>query len=404
MRNPMAEPQTAILRARRAAGNASRGIRHRLEVFLRSDAARLLRAGRVSWLVMAAGVAAGVLMILAEFLLIRYVTTITASCSDLATPALRDSCQTSGHESHHWALAILGLFVIVMAFGAAAGKSRPAAYALLASGLVCLLITLARDLPDTSKKGQVGVAFADAQAHTGAGFWLELIGGLLAVGAAALALTTPVVEPAEGEVEEGEAEEAEAEEPEAEEAAEEPEAPEEKPAARRRRRRKGDEGEVSEAALGEPEAEAGKAPDEEPAAKKPDAARARAARRRRSRRPRPTEAEPSPGEQPADEEQPAAEQAAAEAETAEGDAVPSVEHDSPAARRSAERRARRERARAKREKAQRERQRPARERARKKAAETEDSQSRGTTESKGDEAGDSWDVSAETSEDEPEAS
>ena len=273
-------------------------------------------------------------MILAEFLLIRYVTTITASCSDLATPALRDSCQTSGHESHHWALAILGLFVIVMAFGAAAGKSRPAAYALLASGLVCLLITLARDLPDTSKKGQVGVAFADAQAHTGAGFWLELIGGLLAVGAAALALTTPVVEPAEGEVEEGEAEEAEAaepeaEEPEAEEAAEEPEAPEEKPAARRRRRRKGGEGEVSEAALGEPEAEAGKAPDEEPAAKEPDAARARAARRRRSRRPRPAEAEPSPGEQPADEEQPAAEQAAAEAETAEGDAVPSVEHDSP---------------------------------------------------------------------------
>src|SRR2546429_5483920 len=163
VRSPMAEPQAAILRARRAAGNASRGIRHRLEVFLRSDAARLLRAGRVSWLVMAAGVAAGVLMILAEFLLIRYVTTITASCSDLATPALRDSCQTSGHESHHWALAILGLFVIVMAFGAAAGKSRPAAYALLASGLVCLLITLARDLPDTSKKGQVGVAFADAR-------------------------------------------------------------------------------------------------------------------------------------------------------------------------------------------------------------------------------------------------
>src|SRR2546421_6358560 len=189
VRNPMAEPQTAILRARRAAGNASRGIRHRLAVFLRSDAVRLVRSGRGALLVIGAGAVAGLLMIIAEFLLIRYVTTITASCSDLASPTVRHSCSTTGHSQHYWGIAILGLFTILMAFGAAAGRSRPAAYALLAAGLVCLGITLLHDLPDTSSKGQVGSNFASAEAHIGDGFWLELIGGVLAGAAAALALT-----------------------------------------------------------------------------------------------------------------------------------------------------------------------------------------------------------------------
>src|SRR5436305_9410252 len=185
----MAEPKTGTLDAPQAAGNPSRGIRHRLAVFLRSDAARLLRAGRGAWLVMGAGAVAGVMMILAEFLLIRYVTTITASCSDLASPAVRDSCSTTGHESHYWGIAILGLLTIVMAFGAAAGRSRPAALGLLAAGLVGLGITLIHDLPDTSSKGEVGSNFASAQAHIGLGLWFELIGRLLAAGPAASAVS-----------------------------------------------------------------------------------------------------------------------------------------------------------------------------------------------------------------------
>ena len=131
---------------------------------------------------------AGVLLILTELTHIRYVTTLTASCDDLAGPRLRDSCLIVGHESHYWGFAILGLFVALMAFGAAVGRSRPAAYALTAAGAVALGITLIHDLPDTTSSGQVGAAFADAKAHAGAGFWLELVGSVLALGAGVFAL------------------------------------------------------------------------------------------------------------------------------------------------------------------------------------------------------------------------
>ena len=148
----------------------------------------MVRAGLPGWGLLAVGTAAGVLLILTEVSHIRYITTLTASCDDLAGPRLRDSCLIVGHESHHWGFAILGLFVVLMTFGAAVGKSRPASYALLAAGLIALAITLLKDLPDTTRTGQVGVAFADATAHKGTGFWLELIGSVLAIAAGAFAL------------------------------------------------------------------------------------------------------------------------------------------------------------------------------------------------------------------------
>jgi hypothetical protein len=147
----------------------------------------MLQAGGRAWVLGALGFAAGVLLILSEFTHLSYVQTITASCSDLSTSSLRDSCLTVGHESHHFALGLLGLFVIIMAFGAAAGGSRPAAVALLVAGGIGLGITLLHDLPDTTKKGEVGVAFAQAKAHKGTGFWLELVGSSLALACGAVA-------------------------------------------------------------------------------------------------------------------------------------------------------------------------------------------------------------------------
>lgn len=137
------------------------------------------RAGLGSGLLLAVGFAAGVLMIVTEFSKLAYVTTITASCSDFADPHLRDSCLTVGHESHHWAIGLLGIFVILMAFGAAIGRSRPAAVALIVAAVISLGITLLHDLPQTGKKGAVGIAFAEGKAHKGTGFWLELVGGAL---------------------------------------------------------------------------------------------------------------------------------------------------------------------------------------------------------------------------------
>ena len=179
----MADPETGRSAARRTVGNASSGIRRRLRVFLSTDAIRLIQAGGLAWVVAAAGTAAGVLLVLSEFHAIRYVKTITASCEDLSQPALRDSCLVIGHESHHWGFALLGLFVFLMTFGAAVGGSRPAAVALLVAGALGLGITLLHDLPQTDKKGQVGFVFADAKAHPGRGFWLELVGSSLAVAA-----------------------------------------------------------------------------------------------------------------------------------------------------------------------------------------------------------------------------
>ena len=181
----MADPRTGLGKARETARNASSDIRRRLGVFLSSDAFRLVRAGGLGWVLAGIGFAAGLLLVITDFLHISYVTTITASCSDFADPKLRDSCLTIGHESHHWGFVVLGLFVMVMTFGAAVGGSRPAAVALLVAGVVGLGITLLHDLPNTTKKGEIGVAFARAKAHKGAGFWVELVASALAIGAGA---------------------------------------------------------------------------------------------------------------------------------------------------------------------------------------------------------------------------
>ena len=128
------------------------------------------------------------LVALSDFTHLAYVKTITASCSDYATIQDRGSCLTVGHESHHYAFALLGLFIVIMAYGAAVGGSRPAAVALFAAGAVVLGITLLHDLPKTHAKGEVGLAFAGAQAHKGVGFWFELVGACLAIATGAFAV------------------------------------------------------------------------------------------------------------------------------------------------------------------------------------------------------------------------
>jgi hypothetical protein len=141
---------------------------------------------------MAAGFAAGLLLIVTEFARLSYVTTITATCSDFADPGLRDRCLTVGHESHHYGFAILGLFVILMTFGAAVGGSRPAAVALLIAGVLGLGITLIKDLPKTNDTGEIGRDFVRGKAHKGNGFWFELVGSSLAVACGAfLVVRTP---------------------------------------------------------------------------------------------------------------------------------------------------------------------------------------------------------------------
>jgi hypothetical protein len=145
-----------------------------------------LGASRLAILVL--GGAGGVLLIVSDFLTLYHVDVVTASCSDLASPKLRDACSTTGGGHHGYALAILGVIALAMAYGAAIGASRPAGIALLVLGLAALGITLLVDRPDIHKTGIVGSQFSNAEANPGAGYWLELVGGALVVLAGALRL------------------------------------------------------------------------------------------------------------------------------------------------------------------------------------------------------------------------
>jgi hypothetical protein len=142
--------------------------------------------------VTAIALVAALLMILAEFSTVASIelTGLDESCeAQLVDPDQRDRCSLSGFDRHGGALILLGLIAGAMAVGAGIGRSRPAAAALIAVGLVVLGLTLLRDLPETDETGAIGVSFEGAKASAGSGFYLELIAGLLVLAAGSFRLT-----------------------------------------------------------------------------------------------------------------------------------------------------------------------------------------------------------------------
>lgn len=93
-----------------------------------------------------------------------------------------------GHDRHSWALALLGLAALPMAYGAALRRARPALFALALIGVIALVVALALDLPDLDETGIFGADFEDAKASGGPGFTLEVLGGLVLVAAGAVGL------------------------------------------------------------------------------------------------------------------------------------------------------------------------------------------------------------------------
>lgn len=120
-------------------------------------------------------------MIVSDFLTLWHVDVVTAKCSDLASPDLRGACSTTGGSHHGYAIAILGLIVLLMTWGAAFGGSRPAAVALAVLGLAGLGIVFGVDRPDIHHTGLVGAQFSSAEANPGIGYWLEIAGSALAL-------------------------------------------------------------------------------------------------------------------------------------------------------------------------------------------------------------------------------
>jgi hypothetical protein len=139
--------------------------------------------------VFALGLAAALLVVLAEVTNLVVVDVTGAGCVDaVADPELADGCEITGGEQHSFALIPVAFLMGVMAVGAGLGGSRPAAVALVVAGVLVLGVALIGDLPDTSSTGQVGQNFDEAEASPGPALWFELVGGALAVAAGALRL------------------------------------------------------------------------------------------------------------------------------------------------------------------------------------------------------------------------
>ena len=141
--------------------------------------------------VLVVALVAGLLMIAAEFLLVFSVTVGGTSCQATASPDVAEFCSTTGGERHSYALILLGLFTLLMAWGAAIGRSRPAGAALVIIGAVVIGIALLGDLPDAYSEGIIGPRYEDAESSPAIGLWIELAAGVLAVVAGVLRLRRP---------------------------------------------------------------------------------------------------------------------------------------------------------------------------------------------------------------------
>jgi len=132
-------------------------------------------------------------MLLTEFTTIISIDVAAGSCESIydTDPGLADSCNQKGFERHGAALILLGLLTFAMGSGAAFGRSRPAAVALIAIGVIVLGLTLLRDLPASDDTGLIGRRYAAAEATAGTGLWFELVAGVLAMAAGLIRIIRP---------------------------------------------------------------------------------------------------------------------------------------------------------------------------------------------------------------------
>jgi hypothetical protein len=158
----------------------------------RSSRSEAFRRLEPLWIVvLSVAVLGALLMIVSEFSTLRSVKVLTASCDDLADPSLRGACVTHGYEEHSYALVLMGLVTLFMAYGAALGRSRPAAAALIVIGAAVVAIALLTDVPDIHKTGVLGDRFDSAHAEAGPGLWMEIAGGALVLVSGVMAIAAP---------------------------------------------------------------------------------------------------------------------------------------------------------------------------------------------------------------------
>jgi hypothetical protein len=134
---------------------------------------------------------AALLLLASQFATVVSVDVASGSCAGLndTDPTLAERCVQGGFERHGPAFALLAAAVLAMALWA--GRSRSAGAGLIVLGAVALGIALFGDLQAARETGVIGRDYAGAQAEAGAGLWLEVAGGAVAVLAGLLALPGP---------------------------------------------------------------------------------------------------------------------------------------------------------------------------------------------------------------------
>lgn len=139
------------------------------------------------------GTIAALLLAITEFSTVASVDVAGGSCELIndTDPELADRCTLTGFDRNGGAFLLLAALVLVMAWGAGLGRSRPAAIALAAVGALVIGWALLVDLPVTSETGAIGMNFEGATAAAGPGLTLELVAGGLALGAGLAALIAP---------------------------------------------------------------------------------------------------------------------------------------------------------------------------------------------------------------------
>lgn len=135
-----------------------------------------------------AGFLGAVLLVLSDFLTLFEVQT----AAGVTVP----DGSIKGHENHSFAMVLLGVAALPMAYGATAGGSRPAMTGLAALGLIAIVVALAFDLPDATGTNTLARTFESATGHPKLGFYVETLGAvlLLVSGAGRLILTAPARE------------------------------------------------------------------------------------------------------------------------------------------------------------------------------------------------------------------
>jgi hypothetical protein len=130
-------------------------------------------------------VAGALMLVVAEVLVVREIRAVT-----VVPPGGTET----GGRLHGYALAVIGVALLPMAYGAVVGGARPAAVALLALALAACAVVLFVDRPSLDDTGSIGNLYELAEAHPGPGFYVELAGAALALVGAVGALVLSVRE------------------------------------------------------------------------------------------------------------------------------------------------------------------------------------------------------------------